>query len=224
MGFVDSPAYISFERGSSTIGSGSVAAYCLIPEEDFALEAYSDAYLVLEKEELRNLPIPEEYARQVDDKKKAELEALGEEEAQASGRRIRGEAEEKIAEAEQELADAKAEFDREIADGEAELAKARREIDDGRAALRKAEKEYRADRPGRICSGGGENQLDEKKQGADGGPGGMGGAETPGPGGDSGRRDCPCGKPGKLAQSRKELDALVPCWIRAQFPRASARR
>lgn len=164
VGFVDSPAYISFERGSSTIGSGSVAAYCLIPEEDFALEAYTDAYLVLEKEGAAESAYSEEYARQVDDKK-AELEALGEEEAQARGDRIRGEAEEKIAEAEQELADAKTEFDREIADGEAELAKARREIDDGRTAMSKAKEEYnRQIAQGESALAEGKKQMDEKKQ------------------------------------------------------------
>lgn len=45
VGFVDMPVYISFMRGTSSLGDGTVSCYMLIPPEDFNLSVYTDAYM-----------------------------------------------------------------------------------------------------------------------------------------------------------------------------------
>lgn len=44
VGLVQSPMYISFERGTTTIGNGKVSQYMMIPPQDFAYERYTDIY------------------------------------------------------------------------------------------------------------------------------------------------------------------------------------
>ena len=43
-GAVSSPNYISFQRGSTTIGNGSVTAFIVVPEKSFALDVYTEIY------------------------------------------------------------------------------------------------------------------------------------------------------------------------------------
>lgn len=45
VGFVRSPMYISFERGQTNIGDGSIHAFSYVLEADFAMESYNEAYL-----------------------------------------------------------------------------------------------------------------------------------------------------------------------------------
>ena len=46
VGTADSPLYLSIERGSSTLGTGSVDAYLILPIETFSMDYYTDAYLI----------------------------------------------------------------------------------------------------------------------------------------------------------------------------------
>ena len=48
VGLGSSPCYVSIERGSTTIGSGSVSAFMMVPEETFALDVYTEAYVKVE--------------------------------------------------------------------------------------------------------------------------------------------------------------------------------
>ena len=45
VGLASSPCYVSFERGSATIGSGSISGFMLVPSKTFAMETYSEAYI-----------------------------------------------------------------------------------------------------------------------------------------------------------------------------------
>ncbi len=49
VGVVESPLYINFERGSSTLGNGSVRSFLYLPADAFAYEAYTDVYLTYQK-------------------------------------------------------------------------------------------------------------------------------------------------------------------------------
>ena len=41
---MDSPLYVSLDRGASSLGSGSVDAFVYIPGENFTFEHYTSAY------------------------------------------------------------------------------------------------------------------------------------------------------------------------------------
>ena len=129
VGTADTPLYVGVERGSSTLGTGKVSAYVLLPEEAFTMDYYTDAYLVMEgTAELETYSdayedLMEEYT--------AQLEKLGEVRAPLRREGILEEANEKLSDAQAELDDAKAEAEAELQDAEAELADARKELDDG---------------------------------------------------------------------------------------------
>jgi len=47
-GTANSPLYIGVERGSSTLGTGKAEYFLLLPMESFAMESYTDAYLLVD--------------------------------------------------------------------------------------------------------------------------------------------------------------------------------
>ncbi len=129
VGTASSPLYLGIERGSSTLGTGKVTAYLMLPAEAFAMETYTDIYLRMAGGAA--LMTYSDAYEDLMDGYVDQLEPLGEERAALRGDEIREEAQEEIADAEQELSDAEEEVARELADAEAELADARRELDDG---------------------------------------------------------------------------------------------
>lgn len=129
VGTVHSPLYVGVERGSSSLGTGKVSAFVLLPFEAFAMETYTDLYLQVEgMEEL--LCYSDTYSDSMD-VFRDRLEPLAEERAKLRGESLLAEANEALADAELELTDAEAEAAQEIADAEIELADARKELDDG---------------------------------------------------------------------------------------------
>ena len=129
VGVVISPLYISVERGTSTLGTGQVAAYLYLPRSAFAMDYYTALYLTVEGA-AETTAFSEEYDDLVDGVVDA-LEPLGEERAKLRRESLVDEATEKLDDVQAELDDAKAEAEQELADAETELADARAELDDG---------------------------------------------------------------------------------------------
>lgn len=149
VGLADSPLYLNFERGSTSIGSGQVAGFVLIPEDGFNKERYDDIYVRLDTGETA-------YSEDYDEAEAAlvgGVEAALEERVDLRRDEILKEYEDGIEEARQELEDGRAEYEKgkkeaeqelsdalkQITDGEAELEEARTQIADGEAALAEAE-------------------------------------------------------------------------------------
>lgn len=143
-GYGYSPCYISFSKGSTTLGTGAVAGIMYVPAEAFDAEVYSMAYLTVSgaREETA---FTDGYDGLVD----AVLERVEEiEDARCEIRydEVVGEAQEKLADAKQEVADGKKELEdakKELADGkiqaDEELAEAESELTDGEAQLKDGE-------------------------------------------------------------------------------------
>ena len=135
VGTANSPLYVSLvQRGTSSLGTGSVSAFVMLPESAFSMDAYTQVYLQVEGAEAL-LCYGEDYETLVDgviDR----LEPLGEDRADLRYDDVIGEANEKLDDAQKEYDDAAAEVTQELADAEAELADARKELDDGWAEWR----------------------------------------------------------------------------------------
>ena len=128
-GVADSPLYINAERGSSSLGTGRVAAFVLARREAFDMEAFTEVYLRVKGAE--ELPTySDEYENLIDGQVDL-LEELADVRAPLRSEEVLDEANEKLADARQDLADAREEVAEELADAEAELADARKELDDG---------------------------------------------------------------------------------------------
>ena len=163
VGSANSPLYLGVERGSSTLGTGKVSYFILLPMESFDMETYTDAYLLFDgtAELMTYSDAYEDLVQGYSD----QLEPLSKERAQLRGDSIRDDAQAEIDKAKQELADAEVEVAQELSDAEAELADARKELDDGWAEYRDGEDTFNreiADGEQELADG--KQELDDAKQ------------------------------------------------------------
>ena len=135
VGTANSPLYIALDRGSSTLGTGSVDAFLILPVESFTMDYYTDAYLLAEgASELETYS--DEYEELVDQLAQ-QLEPLSKE---RSALRY-DEASQAISDAEEELAQAEEEANQQLTDAEAEITSSRQELDDAKKQLEDAKKQ-----------------------------------------------------------------------------------
>ena len=121
--------YLSFERGSSMIGSGSVSGFVMVPAEAFCMEAYTEIY-VQAAGARAEIAYTEGYDQIVDDVL-GQIEEIAGERSEVR----KAEIQEEIS---AEIAEARTEFAAEKTKAETELADAQVEIDDGEAAINEA--------------------------------------------------------------------------------------
>ena len=150
VGTVSSPMYLNMQRGSTSIGSGSISAYCYIPMSGFDQDIYTEINLTLEGDYAV-------YTDEYDDAMDAmaeRLEVLCEPLAQRRYESVLTEAEEEYADGMEEYLDGMAEFrearseamaeldkaEQEILDGEQELADNRKLLEDGLVQMDEAQK------------------------------------------------------------------------------------
>ena len=125
VGTVQSPLYVGTDRGSTTLGSGSIDAFVYIPGENFNLDVYTTAYFTGDGMEALN-----SYSQAYADQLSAlvdSLDPLAQERASLRDEEVRSEAQKKLDDARSELADAQKELD----DAKKKLDDARAELDSG---------------------------------------------------------------------------------------------
>ena len=127
-GTVSSPNYISFQRGSTTIGNGSLAAFIVVPEDSFSLDVYTEIYAQVDGAKEMTA-----FTDAYDDRVQEAMDAIGA--IQAEREQIRydeivDEANEALEDARQQVSDAETELEDGKAQAEAELADARQQLDD----------------------------------------------------------------------------------------------
>lgn len=141
-----SPTYISFERGSTSLGTGSLSGFAYVLPQDFDAEVYSVAYLHADgaKDELAFTEEYDELVSAVYDR----IEGIADARCEIRYDEVMSEAQEKIDEAraevqdgKQELEDAKKELEDGKAEAESELAEAQSELEDGESQLEDGKQE-----------------------------------------------------------------------------------
>lgn len=158
VGFVESPLYISYQRGTTTIGSGNIAEFMYAMPDDFAFERYTELYV---KSEIsaENSAFSDDYTNKIEemsttlenvadarcevfdtdviDKAKQELQEskdkLSDEKANAKT---------KLDDAKTEIENANKEYDKKIADAQSQLDNAKTEIENAKKSLDAATQEY----------------------------------------------------------------------------------
>lgn len=138
VGLMRSPAYLNYERGTSSIGSGSVAAFVYIPLEGFDFEAYHEIYLTLDQYEE---PWSDAYEALIDSRGE-EMEDALQQRADLRYETLLADAQEEIDDGQKELDDGWAEYRQERADTEQELRDAYDELMDGEAEYADGLKDY----------------------------------------------------------------------------------
>ena len=187
VGIGNSPLYISFGRGSSTIGTGEISGFVVVDKASFDMDVYTEAYVKVSGAEEKTA-FTDEYNNLSDAAKEA-VSAIEEERCAARRQEIVDEADEKLADSEktvneksQELEDAKKELEsgkskaaeelakakQQLTDGEAKLVDAKQQIADGEKQLADAKAQLN-DKQAQLSSAeaeyeSGKAQLDQKEQ------------------------------------------------------------
>lgn len=126
VGLGNSPCYISFGRGSTTIGTGSIDGFLVVPDSTFVLEVYTEAYLQVEgaRELTAYTDAYDERVEEVMEK----VEAITKERGQIRRQELVDEANEAITEAKEELEAGRTEAETTLADAEAQIASGESQI------------------------------------------------------------------------------------------------
>ena len=187
VGIGNSPLYISFGRGSSTIGTGEISGFVVVDKASFDMDVYTEAYVKVSGA-AEKTAFTDEY-NDLSDAAKEAVSAIEEERCAIRKQEIVDEANEKLADSEktvneksQELEDAKKELEsgkskaaeelekakQQLTDGEAELAEAKQQIADGETQLADAKAQLN-DKQAQLDSAeaqyeSGKAQLDQKEQ------------------------------------------------------------
>lgn len=136
-GTIESPLYISRERGTSTLGSGKINYYMYVPKENIKSDIYTSIYLkVANAKELNTTS--EEYKNIVESVKER-IEEIEDTQKQKRYDSL-------INEANQKLDDAQNELDTQKADAEAKIKEAEDEINQNEEKLNNAQKELNTNR------------------------------------------------------------------------------
>ena len=187
VGIGNSPLYISFGRGSSTIGTGEISGFVIVDKSSFDMDVYTEAYVKVSGAE-EKIAFTDEYNNLSDAAKEA-VSAIEEERCAVRKQETVDAANEKLADSEKtvneksrELEDAKKELEngkskaaeelekakQQLTDGEAELADAKQQIADGETQLADAKAQLN-DKQAQLDSAeaqyeSGKAQLDQKEQ------------------------------------------------------------
>ena len=150
VGTVSSPLYLNMQRGSTSIGNGSIAAYCYLPRSGISQEIYTEISLTLEGDHTV-------YSDAYDDAMDAMAERLEDLCKPLAQKRF----ETVLTEAEAEYADGMAEYLDGLSEFRQKKADALQELDDAEAELLRGEQEISDNR--RLLEDG-LKQMDESEQ------------------------------------------------------------
>lgn len=133
VGTGSSPSYISFGRGSSLIGTGTVSGFLAVTDENFSPDTYTEIYVKAAgaKEETA---FTEGYQKKVDHVID-EIEKITDARCEARKQSLAAEANKEIDKARQELEDRKASAQQELSDAEQKLKDGETQIQNAKAEI-----------------------------------------------------------------------------------------
>ena len=133
VGTGSSPSYISFGRGSSLIGTGTVSGFLAVTDENFSPDTYTEIYVKAAgaKEETA---FTEGYQKKVDHVID-EIEKITDARCEARKQSLAAEANKEIDKARQELEDRKASAQQELSDAEQKLRDGETQIQNAKAEI-----------------------------------------------------------------------------------------
>ncbi|MGO1469781.1 MAG: FtsX-like permease family protein [Tissierella sp.] len=134
VGFIQSPNYLSFEKGNTDIGNGQLRDFIMIPQKNFKIDVFTDILVNIDSVAELNSYKDEYFDRvkPVEDK----VKDISKERQEIRYKEIYDEAKE-------ELDEGRKEYEEEKEKAEKELDKALKELEDGRKEIENAEAELR---------------------------------------------------------------------------------
>ena len=158
VGMVNSPLYISYQRGTTSIGNGKISEYMYIGSDSFKTERYTELYVKADFSENCSAfsdnyeENSENLAKTLETTANAQCEIFDKDVIQKAKNELedaKNEYNDEKTKAEKQLSDAKdkidssqKEFDEKIADAQAELDSAKAQIESGKTELERSKNEY----------------------------------------------------------------------------------
>lgn len=136
VGLVRSPLYIRYDRGTTSLGDGTLDGFVYVPKDSYDMDYDTEIYVVFDKLEAI---YSEEYDNLMETKEE-EWKDICQHAADSRYDRILKEAQNEISDADKELADKKADGKKELTKALNELTDGKNQLADGESAVRNAKK------------------------------------------------------------------------------------
>lgn len=161
VGTVKSPLYLTFSRGNTNVGSGTISFYMMIKPEEFSYKRYTNVYVQTKASQQGLSAFSDEYKSLIDDETNSfdELSAkcidrfnsttLADAKKQLSDSQKeyadkKEQALTKITDGEKELYESEQKFNDKISEAEQKISDSEKELKDGKAKLSVAQDEYKS--------------------------------------------------------------------------------
>lgn len=142
VGAGSNPCYVSFGRGSSTIGTGEVSGFLIVPESNFDMEAYTEIYVQV-KGAKKEIAFTKGYEEKVNDAMDL-IEAIADVSCQVRRDDLAKEAQLKIDDARNQLNEKKIDAEKQFSENEQKLSDGLSELQDGKNQIVTGKKEIRS--------------------------------------------------------------------------------
>lgn len=133
VGLGSSPLYISYGRGNTTIGTGSVSGFLVVPQETFDMDVYTEVYLRAEGAE-GLLAYTDAYEERIGEVLE-QVETITAERSLVRRQELTDEANEELDKARTELLEGKAQAEQELEDAYAQISDAQSQLSSGKAEI-----------------------------------------------------------------------------------------
>lgn len=139
VGIIRTPAYVSFERGNSLVGSGKIGTFIYIPENVFTTDYYSEIYVTCKNADAYETGSDEYYS--YIDIIKRQIETIADSNVQLRIDELKKTLPAQIINGEREYLKNKEDFDKSIAEAEEKIAQLQKFVDDPNGAYNEAVKQ-----------------------------------------------------------------------------------
>lgn len=133
VGYVNTPYYLSHEKGNASIGGGRVQGAMMILDSDFKLDVYTDIYLTVKGAKALDT-YSDEYQELIDSVVH-DIDKITDDRIKARYDEVVSEAQNKLDESKQKYEDNKAKAEKEIDDAQAKINKSKTELEQGKLEL-----------------------------------------------------------------------------------------
>ena len=144
VGIADSPIYVSYSRGNTNIGNGSISFYILVRPDEFSSERYTRVFIRTKASQSDFSAFSDEYKNMIQDESDI-LEELSFDCINRFNSETLYDAQQKLNDAKRELSEKKSEALQKISDGEKQLTQGEKELNekiaDGQKQLDDGQKE-----------------------------------------------------------------------------------
>lgn len=140
VGKVETPYYLSYEKGTSKLGDGKIKTFIMIPQEDFKVDIYSEAFVTIKNTKTLN-SYEDNYFNIIDSVSK-KIEDLSKERISIRYNEVKQEATDKLEEGKEKFTTKKNEVDSNLDKGEKDLKNSELKIKNGEKELLSKESSF----------------------------------------------------------------------------------